>query len=871
MAKFTDPKTISDTPPHALVNEDCVVWLDASDITTLYQLSSNNIPGYTTPVTLVNEKIGMWLDKSVYGNNFGVINTSNRPSYTLSGVYFDSAGYNYLNCIKDDINGVYSFTTNQLGVSGLTMFMVVEPTVTTGTRVLLTQTWSPTSLGIGSRPELTYASALSSWAPTLLLNSAYQASFKNVNIGSITKDVDLYTDLNLQTRRIITSKINENTGAVGRHVLYTDGAPNNTASTFSALTATTICKIRLGADLNHVVTPNSPYAGYIREVIIYKTALSYTQQKFVEAYLGEKWNAPYHTYAITNGDYDTPTTWFNEVVPQLSTATILPNGNNVTLTTSKVYPRFQSRVLDNVVKGGSFVTSGTLSLTTEYILQDIPFGVLGAGPAVTPMAAAALAAAPVFFAGPGSTSNITANRVVCNTQGASPFYLRGATVQLNIKNFYGFGNCSVLSADNSSVTFETPPVQMGHATRYSNSVIYGYNPIFNINNTSTVTLRNCVFTYITNPYITTGESATLRHNFGCPRFLIGIGSGGVFENCTISGLGSNEDVDNSYVAGVAVNGNAGGSTSTVVTFKDCTLYTSSVNTNTSNDPTGVYLNGPLARGVFSGCTIKGHGFNSGSSPINVYGAGLYIDGAAQCTVSDSIIYGGDGNGVNNTSTNRYDQINTYPAAIRMNTGTLTLTSCEIRGNNANSGQGIHLMGGTSTVNTINCEFYAGVKSNAINGSGTTVNISGPIIEDFYNGYRAIALPKYFINPVPKNAYIRYAANGTGVGFDAYTYQYTVDSLSAFSMPDEGDVRKGIPYAGGLLTGKAIIPPISAVSYGTLVDNSSGTAILTLDLLNTFFQTPLSALSTPGTIGYRVANSLNTVESVGHLIASFTTG
>jgi len=185
MAKFTDQKTISDTAPHALVNEDCVVWLDASDITTLYQLSSNNAPGYTTPVTLVNEKIGMWLDKSVYQNNFGVINTSNRPSYTLSGVYFDSAGYNYLNCIKDDINGVYSFTTNQLGVSGLTMFMVVEPTVTTGTRVLLTQTWSPTSLGISTRPELTYASALSSWAPTLLLNSAYQASFKNGNIGSI--------------------------------------------------------------------------------------------------------------------------------------------------------------------------------------------------------------------------------------------------------------------------------------------------------------------------------------------------------------------------------------------------------------------------------------------------------------------------------------------------------------------------------------------------------------------------------------------------------------------------------------------------------------------------------------------------------------
>lgn len=868
MAKFTDPKTISDTAPHTLVNEDCVVWLDASDITTLYQLSSDTAPGYSTPVTLPNDKIGMWLDKSVYQNNFGVINTTNRPSYTLSGVYFTGTAFNYLNCIKDDINGAYSFTTNQAGLSGLTMFMVIEPTNIAGTQVLLTQTWSPTSLGIGSRPELTYASALSSWAPTLLLNSAYQASFKNVNIGSITKDVDTFTNLNLALPRIITSKINENTGSVGRHVLYTDGAPNNTASTFSALTATTICKIRLGANLNHVITPSNAYTGYIREVIIYKTALSHTQQKFVEAYLGEKWGAPYHTFAINNGNYDTPTTWFNEVVPQLSTATILPNGNNVTLTTSKVYPRFQSRVLDNVVKGGSFVTSGTISLTTEYILQDIPFGVLGAVIPTTPLAAAALAAAPVFIAGPGSTSNITATRVVCNTHGASPFYLYNSTVQLNIKNYYGFGNVSVLSADNSSMTFETPPVQMGHTTR-KDTVIYGHGPIFRVNNGSTVTLRDCVFTYVSNPYISTGE--TTRDNHGCPRFHIGIGSSGVFENCTITGPGSMDAIDDSLVAGVTVNGNDGGSIFTTVTFKDCTIHAPVKVAANNNDLTGVYIYGPLARGTFSNCNIKGTGINYTATAPNIYGAGIYIESSAQCTVIDSDIYGGDGSGVNNTTTAKDDKIDTYPAAIRMNSGTLNLTSCEIKGNNAWSGQGIHLMGGTSTVNTNNCTFYAGVKSNAINGSGTTVNISGPIIEDYYNGYRAIALPKYFINPVPKNAYIRYAANGTGVGFDAYTYQYTVDSLSAFSMPDEGDVRLGTSYAGGLLTGKAIIPPISAVSYGTLVDNSSGTAILTLDLLNTFFQTPLSALSTPGTIGYRVANSLNTVESVGHLIASFTTG
>ena len=154
-------------------------------------------------------------------------------------------------------------------------------------------------------------------------------------------------------------------------------------------------------------------------------------------------------------------------------------------------------------------------------------------------------------------------------------------------------------------------------------------------------------------------------------------------------------------------------------------------------------------------------------------------------------------------------------------------------------------------------------NNAINNTIGNVRISGNIL-NAPNGIPAVYAASYTVNPVPYQTYIRYANNGTGVGSDAYLYHYTTDSLSAFSMPPLSAVRAGLQYANNTLTGTCQIPAASAVTFGALVDNTTGTAALTS---NTLFDVSVASLTASDSLGARLKNSA-TVESVGRIIASF---
>jgi hypothetical protein len=156
---------------------------------------------------------------------------------------------------------------------------------------------------------------------------------------------------------------------------------------------------------------------------------------------------------------------------------------------------------------------------------------------------------------------------------------------------------------------------------------------------------------------------------------------------------------------------------------------------------------------------------------------------------------------------------------------------------------------------------------SISTGSNNVLISGNIL-NAPNGTQAIYAPIYRIDPVPTNGYIRYARNGTGVGSDAYTTLYTADTFSSFSAPPVSAVRVGISYANGLLTGTSQIPPTSAVAFGTVYDSSGSRTGLAYNSANVIFNTPISAINIPNSIGDRLKKSA-TVESTGHLVASFS--
>lgn len=152
---------------------------------------------------------------------------------------------------------------------------------------------------------------------------------------------------------------------------------------------------------------------------------------------------------------------------------------------------------------------------------------------------------------------------------------------------------------------------------------------------------------------------------------------------------------------------------------------------------------------------------------------------------------------------------------------------------------------------------------ASTNAAANVRISGNLI-GAPNGVPAVYAAAYTVNPVPSQAYIRQANNGTGVGSNAYLYYYTTDSLSAFSVPPVSAVRAGVQYANNTLTGTCQIPAASAVTFGVPFDTTTGTATLTT---NNLFDVSVASLTASNSLGARLRNSA-TVESVGRIVASF---
>ncbi|MEN9445875.1 MAG: hypothetical protein RL728_387, partial [Bacteroidota bacterium] len=91
----------------------------------------------------------------------------------------------------------------------------------------------------------------------------------------------------------------------------------------------------------------------------------------------------------------------------------------------------------------------------------------------------------------------------------------------------------------------------------------------------------------------------------------------------------------------------------------------------------------------------------------------------------------------------------------------------------------------------------------------------------------------------------------------------IDPLSSNTFPLSGDVRFGVSYAGGNLTGSCYVPSASSVSYGVPIDNTVGIAVLDASAIWSF-----NADNLPSTgIGGRLKNCA-TVEAVGAQIAAF---
>jgi hypothetical protein len=232
-----------------------------------------------------------------------------------------------------------------------------------------------------------------------------------------------------------------------------------------------------------------------------------------------------------------------------------------------------------------------------------------------------------------------------------------------------------------------------------------------------------------------------------------------------------------------------------------------------NTSTGIinFQNGCVVTGGSAGTggTGNSNGINNNSTgTINVTGSCSFIGGSGASCVA-----------FNNASTGT---INVSGSC------TFSASAATVALNNAGSGQVI----------VTNSTFVASTSNNAVSATNAAadVRLSGDFL-DHWSGWKAVSGGKWRLGTAPTFGQTRYALAGTT---DSYFTMYGADN-GTFGNPIAANVRSGISYGGGNLTGTCAVPAAGSVSLGVPVDAGFGTAVLTPAAIRTELATELSRL------------------------------
>jgi len=235
--------------------------------------------------------------------------------------------------------------------------------------------------------------------------------------------------------------------------------------------------------------------------------------------------------------------------------------------------------------------------------------------------------------------------------------------------------------------------------------------------------------------------------------------------------------------------------------------------------------------------------NSGSGSINITASGTISGGSNSST----------NYGVNNNST-----------GLVTITGNVTSGSAAAGVNNNSTG----------TVTIVGTITGGVVPSFTSSNAGATNRLSGSFIHSS-TGVVPIYALKFILNTTPTAAKTRYALNGAGT----YVDMFTADNSLGQAIP--ADVRLGIIYASGSLTGTLAVPPVGSVAAGVPVDATVGTATLTasdvraaIGLASANLDTQLAAIPTASQNATQVRTELTqelTEITETHLIHGLKTG
>jgi hypothetical protein len=348
------------------------------------------------------------------------------------------------------------------------------------------------------------------------------------------------------------------------------------------------------------------------------------------------------------------------------------------------------------------------------------------------------------------------------------------------------------------------------------------------------------------------------------------------------------DIDVLQISTVALAPAAAGGTFSVTTNRNITANINAGTTACLSSASGIIVTviGNINGGVAS--AAHGISFSNVGSILNV--TGNATAGSTTTGVQNGIQSSGTVNFIGNATGSA---VGFGSAAINIATGgVLNLTGIVTGGSAANTSYGVQNAGngtynGTMTggsagssvgaritagVHTINSNCFGGTSSGShgitllnatatINGSCTGGNVAGShaysiststatfngsiIGSSASSGSFAVSVADSASNvvvsqmtfgtlgSVPVSGFVKFKNAGPTVTIlkANNTNQQLVDPVTT-DIPIAGDVRDGVTYASGSLTGTLKVPPATAVSVGVPVDNTVGTAVITITDMGT---------------------------------------
>lgn len=362
-----------------------------------------------------------------------------------------------------------------------------------------------------------------------------------------------------------------------------------------------------------------------------------------------------------------------------------------------------------------------------------------------------------------------------------------------------------------------------------------------------------------------------------------LGSGGQVRNDNTGGATAGGGFTLSNGVTLTASIFSGTTATSCVTWSSATPNTASivaVSINSGSGSNAVFVNGS---GTFN---ITATTITGGGSAVN--SRGIEISGVAtSVNITASTIKGGTSNG--STGITNQGAANVVVTANVVGGDNVAGAASTAYGIN-NVGLGVILLTGSATGGAI----AAGVN----NGSTSTIRLTRAIGNGYGPGNTAglaaavgasnAGLGVLEVEEIEFGAYGQSPVSGTGIRLkkantnvavfnycDTAGAKTLIDATANAAMPAASDVRLGVSYASGALTGSCAVPTAASVAFGVLVDATVGTATLTasdvraaMGLASANLDTQLAAI--PADIRTELTPELTEITET-HLIHGLKTG